>query len=39
MKVRNNNGAYAFSLKILDEAGQPVPGLEFSAYGDQLVPP
>lgn len=39
VKVRNGNGGYAFSMKILDEAGQPVQGLEFSAYGDQLVPP
>lgn len=39
VKVRNGNGGFNFHFRILDEKGAPVPGLEYSAYGDRLVPP
>ena len=39
VKVRTTNGGFGFSLRILDDKGAPAQGLEYSAYGDQLVPP
>jgi hypothetical protein len=39
VKVRNATGGFGFVLRIVDEAGKPIEGLEFHPYGDQLVPP
>jgi hypothetical protein len=39
VKVRSKDGGFGFSFRILDDKGQPAQGLEYSAYGDQLVPP
>ncbi len=39
VKVRNGNGGWGFSMRILDDQGQPAADLRYSAYGDQLVPP
>jgi hypothetical protein len=39
VKVRTKDGGFGLSFRILDEKGAPAQGLEYSPYGDQLVPP
>ena len=38
-KVTNNNATFGLLLRITDASKAPVPGLEYSPYGDSLDPP
>ena len=38
-KVNNVNGTFGLKMRITDAAKAPVPGLEYSPYGDMLEPP
>jgi hypothetical protein len=39
VKVRNGNGGFGFVIRIVDRSGKPIEGIQFNAYGDQLLPP
>jgi hypothetical protein len=39
IKIHNGTGAWGFAFRIADAQKKPIPGLEYSPYGDQLVGP